>query len=411
MPQNPFSHAQRPLAGRWLPFGTSVFTEMTKLSNENRAINLAQGFPDFPGPRKFMELVAECLPRNHNQYAPSAGESHLRQQLSQWCEREYQICYHPDTEVTVTTGATEGIYAVINAVVNPGDRVLLLEPYFDCYAQAIANAGGKLVPVRLHAPDTPVGQKVGEKWALDWEEFAAITSTPFKLMILNSPHNPTGKVITRGEYERFAQAVLKHDALVMCDEVYEYLVYDGNEHVPFAEIDGMKERTFRISSAAKSFGFTGFKVGWVFAPPPLTQALRLVHQATVFCTNPHIQEALGLLLEQSDWVKGFLLSQRHAYLEKRNLLVDKLHQAGFTTAPCEGSYFVQANYSSLQPETGDIEFVKWLITNVGVAAIPPSVFYVSPPTQLRWLRFAFCKTQETLEEAGNRLAKIPEVLG
>ncbi|MFZ9519474.1 MAG: aminotransferase class I/II-fold pyridoxal phosphate-dependent enzyme [Silvanigrellaceae bacterium] len=395
------------LAQRWAPFGTSIFTEMTQLANKHAAVNLAQGFPDFPGPAEVLQKVAEETLNCHNQYAPSIGENSLRKAVSELVRMRTGVEYCPDQEVTITTGATEAIYSVINAFVNPGDRVVVFEPCYDSYAQAIANAGGVLVPVRLHAPDTPAGISA-KGWAIDWDEFKAATSSRFALMILNTPHNPTGKLFTAEELEKICSAVLAHDSILMSDEVYEYLTY-GNpqEAISPASMPGMKAHVVRISSAAKTFGFTGFKVGWVTAPAELMRDVRLVHQATVFCTNPATQRGLAAMISESQWCMDYLSTLPKTYGDKQNFLEISLRKSGFKVQRAQGSYFLMASYDAhvQGAPIRDADFAKDLIIEARVAAIPPSVFYYGsePPRRLNWLRFAFCKTDETLRSAAERL--------
>jgi len=395
------------LAKRWAPFGTSIFTEMTQLANAHEAVNLAQGFPDFSGPQEVLEQVAHETRSCHNQYAPAVGESSLRHAVSALVEQQTGIEYCPNEEVTITTGATEAIYSVVNAFVNPGDRVVVFEPCYDSYAQAIANAGGVLVPVRLHAPDTPVGISA-RGWGIDWNEFHAAVVGGFSLMILNTPHNPTGKIFTQNELETICNAVKEHDAVLMCDEVYEYLVYQNTSEVrsPVA-LPGMRERVVRISSAAKTFGFTGFKVGWATAPAPLSRAVRLVHQGIVFCTNPATQRGLATMISDTAWTSAYVKSLPDVYGAKQQYLEESLVRAGFRVQTAQGSYFLMACYDShvQGAVVRDVDFAKRLIQQARVAAIPPSVFYYGSeaPRRMNWLRFAFCKTDLTLQLAAERL--------
>lgn len=395
------------LAQRWSNFGTSIFTEMTQLANAHEAVNLAQGFPDFGGPEEVLQQVAHETLHCHNQYAPAIGEATLRRAVSALVKSRTGVEYCPNDEVTITTGATEAIYSVVNAFVNPGDRVVVFEPCYDSYAQAISNAGGVLVPVRLHAPDTPAGLS-GRGWAVDWDEFNAATSAGFALMILNTPHNPTGKIFSVAEIEKIGQSVLANDAVLMCDEVYEYLTYssEGASVSPVA-LAGLRSHTVRISSSAKTFGFTGFKVGWVTAPAELTRDIRLVHQGIVFCTNPATQRGLANMMSDSNWLSGYLAELPKSYGLKQDFLEASLRRAGFRVQRAEGSYFLMASYDNHVQGAAvrDIEFVKTLISEARVAAIPPSVFYYGSqaPRRLNWLRFAFCKTDPTLKLAAERL--------
>ncbi len=382
------------LASRWAGFGTSVFTEMTDLARRTGAVNLAQGFPDFHGPPELLAAVERHVRSSHHQYAPSIGEERLRRAVARRVEAATGVARDPATEVTITTGATEAIYATVNALVNPGDRVVVFEPLYDSYAQAIAQAGGVIVPVRLHAPD----------WAIDRAELAAAVDGGFRLLILNSPHNPTGKVFGDDELACIADAVIAADAVAMCDEVYEALVHDGARHVSLSSLPGMADRVVRISSAAKTFGFTGFKIGWVTAPPELTAAVRLVHQATVFATAPFLQTAIAEVLEDEAWMSRYLDELQRDYRGKRELLRDTLVAAGFDVPRVAGTYFLMARFDALSP-LDDVAFARWLIETRGVAAIPPSVFYARPPGKLPWLRFAFCKRDETLRRAAELLTR------
>ena len=389
-------------AARWSGYGTSIFTEMTELANRHNAVNLAQGFPDFPGPAKLRQKLTEHTAASHLQYAPSSGEETLRKALSQWIYDSYGVYYDPASEITVTTGATEGLYSVINAFVNPGDKVIVFEPFYDSYGQAIANAGGQVVPVRLHAPDTPLGMKAGG-WAIDWASFDAACVGGARLLLLNSPHNPTGKVFSEEELQHIATGALKAKALVVTDEVYEQLVFEGAAHSTLAAFESLQGRVIRISSAAKSFGFTGLKVGWVSAAAHLTRAIRLVHQATVFCVPPNFQTALADLIAEKEWLKTYFDDFRSEYQFKRDFLQAALERSGFFVQPTFGTYFLMANYESLAGDLADVTFAKQLIETKSVVAIPTSVFYIAPPKSLPWLRFAFCKSEDTLKKAAHSL--------
>ncbi len=400
------------LAGRWTGFGTSIFTEMTDLARAHGAVNLAQGFPDFLGPPELLRALADHVATSHHQYAPGIGEVRLRRAVARQVARATGVERDPATEVTITTGATEAIYATINAFVNPGDRVVAFEPLYDSYAQAIANAGGELVPVRLHAPATGGASGAGPgagpdaaggDWAVDWPALEAATAAGFRLLVLNTPHNPTGKVFTADELARIADAVRAAGAVALCDEVYEAMTFDGAEHRSLSSLPGMAEHVVRVSSAAKTFGFTGLKVGWATACPALTAGVRLVHQATVFSTTPFLQTAIASVLEDEPWLTGYLDALRVDYRARRELLRDALVAAGFDVPAARGTYFLMASYARLAPGEGDVAMARRLVAERGVAAIPPSVFYAAPPGPLPWLRFAFCKRDETLREAAARL--------
>jgi methionine aminotransferase len=382
------------LAARWAGFGTSIFTEMTELARARGAVNLAQGFPDFHGPDELLRAIAAHVESSHHQYAPGNGEERLRRAVARFVASTTGVERDWATEVTITTGATEAIYSTVNAFVNPGDRVVVFEPLYDSYAQAVANAGGVLVPIRLHPPD----------WRVDWSELDRARDAGFSLLILNSPHNPTGKVFTEDELARIADALRAADAVALCDEVYEQMTYDGARHVSLSTSPEVRDRVVRISSAAKTFGFTGLKIGWATASRELTAAVRLVHQATVFSTSPFLQTAIAQVLEDEAWMARYLDELRTTYKAKRDFLMRALTGAGFDVPAVRGTYFVMASFAHLAPELTDLEMTRRLVEEKGVAAIPPSVFYTQPPGPLPWLRFAFCKKDETLALAAQRLS-------
>jgi aspartate/methionine/tyrosine aminotransferase len=392
-------------ARRWSGIGKSIFSEMTLLAQQYNAVNLGQGFPDFNGPQELLNAISEQVLNCHNQYSNSAGEIELRKQIDSYVSKMTGVFYNPETEITVTTGASEALYCAINAFVNEGDRVLVFEPAFDLYYQAIANAGGVIVPVRLHAPDTPLGIANQGKWTIDWNEFDAAAAGGFSLMIFNSPHNPTGKIFSEEEIDRIASKILKNNAVVLSDEVYENLTYSDNTYLSLASIPKIQHLVVRISSAAKTFGFTGLKVGWACAPSHLTDAIRIVHQATVFCVNPATQLGLAEVMSHESWFEKYLLSQKQTYLEKRNFLSETLERAGFNVAPCEGTFFLMANFEKLAGDISDIMYAKQLIETNHIATIPISPFYKNPPKSLPWLRFAFCKKNETLKLVSDFLLK------
>jgi aspartate/methionine/tyrosine aminotransferase len=385
-------------ARRWRSFGKNIFSEMTDLARLHNAVNLAQGFPDSPGPRRVIEALQGRLVSCPNQYSPYIGEGELRREIARREQRVWGDALSPDSEVTVTSGATEALYAVVNAFVNPGDRVIVFEPLFDIYAQAVANAGGVLVPVPLHAPDTPLGLLAGG-WAIDWSEFEAACSAGFALLILNSPHNPTAKVFSAEELDRIAHAVIRHDALLLSDEVYEEILLEEGEHLSPASWPSLRERVVRVSSVAKSFGFTGFKLGWVAAAPALTAAIRVVHQGMVFCTPAHIQLGFADLLADDPWVSGWFEEQQGLYRARRDRLTRALRGAGFRVEPTRGTYYLLASYSSLDGSLSGMAFARRLVERQRVAAIPLEAFCLTPSKRLPWLRFAFCKSEESIARA------------
>jgi aspartate/methionine/tyrosine aminotransferase len=375
---------------------------MSELAKQAGAVNLAQGFPDERGPERVLAAMREELMQGTHQYAPYMGEPRLREAVAAHMMDFGGLEYNPETEITITTGATEAIYSAINAFVNPGDRVLIFDPSFDTYAQAVANAGGVVVPIRLHAPDTPLGLRWGG-WAVDWDEFDSVAKDGFSFLILNSPHNPTAKVFAREELLRISEAVQKQNAIVLSDEVYEHIVFDDAEHLSLASFPGMRERVVRVSSVAKTFGFTGFKLGWVCAVPELTAAIRLVHQAVVFCTPSHIQLGFAEVLLDANWTRGFVEAQRTELALRRTILADSLVRAGFRVELTRGTYFLLANYEELSTCSDAMSFCRDLALRRKVACIPVSAFSLKLPQENFWLRFAFCKSRDSLARAGKLL--------
>lgn len=399
-----FNHSSR-TATRWASVGSSIFAEVTALAKLHNAVNLGQGAPDFYGPNELLESISRQVLTCHNQYAPLAGEEALRVQVSQFVKNTTGVEYRPNDEITITNGASEAIYCAINAFVNPGDKVLIFEPAFDLYYQAIANTDGQIVPVRLHAPDTPIGMENNFKWSIDWKELEAVSAGGFSFVIFNSPHNPTGKIFTEEEIERIASLILKNNALVLTDEVYENLVFENSRLVSLCSIPKLQHLVLRVSSAAKTFGFTGLKTGWVCAPANLTQAIRTVHQATVFCVNPAIQLGLAEMMANQTWFSSYLKTQKELYEKKRNFLKSALERAGYQTSPTEGTFFITANYENLFGDMSSDLCAKQMAELYRVASIPLSAFYQRPPKSLPWLRFAFCKRDETLQAAADLLLK------
>lgn len=390
------------IADRWSSTGKSIFSEMTSLSHVYNAINLGQGFPDFYGPTRLLDAISKHVLTCHNQYSPSPGEVPLRKEVSYYVEATTGVIYDPNSEVTITSGASEALYCAINAFVNPGDRVLVFEPAFDLYYQAIANAGGKVVPVRLHAPDTPIGVR-GGGWSIDWTEFDAACSGGFSVAIFNSPHNPTGKVFSEEEIDRIASKILKKNAIILSDEVYENMVYDKSHHISLCSIPKIQHLVVRISSAAKTFGFTGLKTGWVCAPANLTESIRIVHQATVFCTSPFIQLGLAEVMSDKTWLNKYLNDQKVNYLAKRNYLKSILERAGYIVSNSSGTFFLTANYEKLAGDISDVLYAKQLVETHRITTIPLSSFYKQAPKSLPWIRFAFCKKDETLNAVADLL--------
>jgi N-succinyldiaminopimelate aminotransferase len=382
----------RPLLNRRLAgLGTTIFAEMSALAVETGSVNLGQGFPDTDGPPAIAQAAADAIMRGRgNQYPPGAGVPELRQAIAAHQQRFYGLGFDPDSEVLVTAGATEAVAAALLALVEPGDEVIAFEPYYDSYAACIAMAGGIRVPVTLRPPD----------FRPDLDALRSAITARTRLILLNSPHNPTGSVFSRAELTGIAALACEHDLLVVTDEVYEHMVFDG-EHVPIGSLPGMRERTVSISSAGKTFSFTGWKIGWVTAPAGLVAAVRTVKQFLTYVNGGPFQYAIAEGLRLPDAYFTGLSADLRA---KRDLLCAGLAEAGFTVYPPAGTYFVTTDIRHLG--TGDgVEFCRQLPHRAGVVAIPSAVFYDDAEAGRTQVRFAFCKQPEVLREALARLAK------
>ena len=371
------------------PYGTTIFTEMTALSNKVGAVNLSQGFPDFDGPEIVRRSAAEAIIRGPNQYCPSMGIPQMRKAIAQKTMRFYGVDVDPDREITVTAGATEAIASVLLGILDPGDQVILLEPCYDIYPPLVARAGGEPVYVALERPG----------FGLPREELAKAFGSRTKAVIINNPLNPIGKVFTREELEFIAGLCQQHSVIAISDEVYEHLVYDGRKHVSLLQIPQFEERFIVISSTAKTFSMTGWKVGYAIAQAPLTEALRMAHQFLTFCTPPALQEAMALAMGMDEkYYEEFLAS----YETKRDMLCGALSELGFEVLWPEGTYYTSISLAGTGFDD-DLEFCRYLTTEVGVAAIPSSFFWKNRRDGKDLVRFCFCKKEETLEEAVRRL--------
>jgi N-succinyldiaminopimelate aminotransferase len=373
--------------------GTTIFAEMSALAVRTGSVNLGQGFPDTDGPPAVAQLAADAvLTGKGNQYPPGAGVPDLRVAIADHQRRFYGLDYDPDSEVLVTAGATEAIAAAMLALVEPGDEVIAFEPYYDSYAASIAMAGGTRVPVTLRPPGFRP-----DLYALE----NAITPRT-RLILLNSPHNPTGAVFTRDEMTAIAQIAVRHDLLVVTDEVYEHLVYTG-EHVPIATLPGMPERTVSISSGGKTFSFTGWKIGWVTGQPELVSAVRAAKQFLTYVSGGPFQYAIAAALGQPD---QYFTDLRDDLRMKRDLLSTGLAELGFEVYPTDGTYFITTDVAPFG-ETDGLEFCARLPERAGVVAIPSSVFYDDKEAGRTQVRFTFCKRPEVLKEALTRLSALP----
>ncbi len=379
------------LSRRLEGFGTTIFTEMTKLASERGAINLAQGFPDFDGPDFAKEAAIAAIRAGHGQYARMTGIPEMHRALSAKYRREHGLAYAPDSEIVVTSGATEAIFAAIQGLCDEGDEVVLFEPYYDSYKASVRMAGAVPRIVTLRAPD----------WSFDTDELVRAFGARTRAVLVNSPHNPTGKVFAREELESIARLCREHGAYCITDEVYEHLVYEG-AHVPMATLPGMRERTITISSFGKTFSLTGWKIGWAAAPPELAAAVRSAHQFITFATATPLQHGAAVALAAGPDYYAELLA---GYRAKRDYLVRELLRLGFAVRNPQGTYFACADFRPFGFDD-DRAFARHLIEKFGVAAIPPSAFYDDVGRGRPYVRFAFCKKQETLEAAVARMEKL-----
>ncbi|GAA5056959.1 pyridoxal phosphate-dependent aminotransferase [Streptomyces similanensis] len=384
----------RPLLNRRLDgLGTTIFAEMSALATATGAINLGQGFPDTDGPESVREAAVRALRDGRgNQYPPGPGIPELRQAIADHQRRFYGLSLDPDTEVLVTAGATEAIAATMLALLEPGDEVIAFEPFYDSYAACIAMAGAKRVPLTLRAPS----------FRPDLDELRSKITPQTRLLLLNTPHNPTGMVLTADEQSAIAALAVEHDLLVVTDEVYEHLVFDDAAHVPIATLPGMRERTVSISSAGKTFSFTGWKVGWVVADGPLVSAVRTAKQYLTYVSAGPFQYAVAEALRLPDsYFDGF----RTDLQRKRDLLGDGLRAAGFDVYQPEGTYFITTDITPFG-EKDAYAFCRALPERCGVVAIPNSVFYDDPDAGRSQVRFTFCKKDDVLHEAASRLRHL-----
>ncbi|WP_039825130.1 pyridoxal phosphate-dependent aminotransferase [Nocardia testacea] len=384
-----------PTVDRLRPFAATIFAEMTELAVRHEAINLGQGFPDSDGPAGMLEAARDAIAEGLNQYPPGRGMPVLRRAIAADRARRYGTHYDPDTEVLVTVGATEAISAAVLGLVEPGAEVVLIEPYYDSYPAAVALAGAHRRTARL--------VPAGDRFVLDHDSLRAAITPATRMLILNSPHNPTGTVLDRADLAALAEIACAHDLLVLTDEVYEHLVYDDAEHLSIAGFPGMADRTLVVSSAAKTFSVTGWKIGWICGAAPLIDAVLAAKQFLTFVGGGPFQPAVAhALTHELDWVARL----RTRLSEQRLCLSAALTESGFRVHPSAGSYFVCADIRPTGADDG-IRFCRELPARLGVAAVPVSVFTDDPAAWRHLVRFTFCKRPETLDEGVRRLRAAP----
>ena len=370
--------------------GTTIFAIMSGLANEHNAVNLSQGFPDFMCSEKLIDLVEFHMKAGKNQYAPMPGDPLLRKRISEKVSKLYNVSLDPNTEITITAGGTQAIFTAIGAFISPGDEVIIIEPAYDSYKPSIELFGGKVVPYALTAPD----------YKLDWDELEKLITPATKMLLFNNPHNPTGSVFSKEDILTLERIVLKYNLLLISDEVYEHLVYDGLKHETVLTHPRLMERSMVIFSFGKTYHNTGWKVGYCIAPEALTREFRKVHQFNVFSVNTAVQAAYADFMED----ENEYLSLNSFYEQKRNLLQDLMKSTPLKALTCKGSYFQLYDYSHLSDEK-DTEYCKRLVIENGVATIPLSVFYTNPPDD-KVIRLCFAKKEETLQAAALKLKNL-----
>ncbi len=370
--------------------GITIFTVMSKLAVDHGAINLSQGFPDFEAPAELIEGVSRYMRQGFNQYAPMQGVPLLRQRIAEKAERLYGAKIDPESDITVTSGATEALYAAVSAVVRPGDEVIVVEPAYDSYVPAIQLNGGIPVFIPLRFPG----------YAMDWDRLGDALTPRTRLIILNSPHNPTGTVLEAADLAALRQIVSGRDLFILSDEVYEHILFDGREHQSMLRYPELARKSFVVSSFGKTYHATGWKIGYCVAPPDLSLEFRKIHQFLTFTSNTPIQMALADYMAHTDHYRELAVF----YQRKRDLFLKLMESSRFKPLPCAGTYFQMMDYGEIT-DTPDEAYARRLTTQYGVAAIPPSVFYHDRRDH-RVLRFCFAKQDQTLIQAAERLCKI-----
>ena len=372
--------------------GTNIFTTMSQLATEHGAVNLGQGFPDFPTPQALQDALARHVAAGRNQYAPMTGVPRLREQIALKTHRLYGRAVDPDASVTVTSGATEALFAAVAASVDVDDEVILLDPCYDVYEPAVALQRARAIHVPLTLPS----------FAVDWERVKAALTPRTRLIVINSPHNPSGAVLERTDLDCLADILRGTDVVVLSDEVYEHIIFDGREHQSVLRHPELAERSFVVSSFGKTYHCTGWKVGYCIAPPALSAEFRKIHQYLTFATFTAAQHAFADILESSP---QHYLDLPAFYTARRDRFRELLRGSRFELLPVGGAYFQVVDYGAIS-DSDDVAFCEWLVRDKGVAGVPVSVFYAEPPPELKLVRFCFAKTEATLAAAGERLRAV-----
>jgi aspartate/methionine/tyrosine aminotransferase len=399
--------ARRMLSAKAEQFTESVIREMTRLALEHQAVNLSQGFPDFAAPAEIKEAARQAIADDINQYAITWGAKALRDAIVEKFERTQGIRVDPEREITICCGSTEAMMSSMMAIINPGDEIVVFEPYYENYGPDAILSGATPRFVKLRPPD----------WSYDERELAAAFGPRTKAIILNTPNNPTGKVFTRAELEFISGLCARWNAFCITDEIYEHILYDGAEHISMAQIDGMRERTIVINGMSKTYSVTGWRVGWAIAPAKATAAIRKVHDFLTVGAAAPLQQAGAMALKSPD---SYYQNLAKSYREKRERLLNILTAAGFTVFRPRGAYYIMTDISGFdfdgdrrsnsEKTTNDVAFAKFLVEKVGVAVVPGSSFYGNPADGSSQVRFTFCKKESTLAAAEQRLARLPEHL-
>lgn len=370
--------------------GTTIFSVMSKLATDHHAINLSQGFPDYGTDEQLTSAIIQAMKGGFNQYAPMAGYLPLREQIAEKLQRCYDAQYHPETEITITAGGTQAIFTAINTFITAGDEVIIFEPAYDCYSPTIKLLGGLVKPFELQAPD----------YKIDWEMVKKLFSANTKMIIINSPHNPTGSILQKEDIDALIKLTKDTDIIILSDEVYEHIIFDGEQHQSVALYPELAERSLIVASFGKLLHTTGWKVGYCLAPAKLMAEFRKVHQFNVFSVNTPMQVGISNYLKSSNIYQELQVF----FQQKRDYFQLLLRETKFKLLPCKGSYFQCVNYENISTEK-DTEFAKKLVTEIGVAAIPVSAFYTKNVDN-KILRFCFAKEHSTLEKGIEKLTKL-----